>query len=146
PGVAALAEHDVLAAHLRALQPGRAIDVESSERHTVKPWFAGRADVSPPVADFAAQGFTLVGGRVDYVAGTRSAVVVYRHNAHLIDVFAWRAAAAPVRGGASSENGYRLLSWRAGDLAFCAISDTAEDELAALRTLIQAQLPADARE
>jgi anti-sigma factor RsiW len=139
-------EHDVLTAHLRALVSGHAIDVESSDRHTVKPWFAGHADVAPPVTDFAADGFVLSGGRVDYVDGTRAAVVVYRHGAHLVDVFAWRDAGGRTRERAVSGNGYRLLFWRAGDLAFCAVSDTAEPELVALKRLITASLPADARE
>ena len=138
-------ERDVVAAHLRALVSGRAIDVESSDRHTVKPWFQGHVDVAPPVADFAADGFTLVGGRVDYVDGQRAAVVVYRHNAHVIDVFAWREPHA-ARERAASRNGYRLLRWHAGDLAFCAVSDTGEAELGSLERLIRATLPADARE
>ena len=139
-------EHDVMTAHLRSLVSGHAIDVESSERHTVKPWFAGHADVSPPVADFAADGFVLAGGRVDYVDGTRAAVVVYRHGAHVIDVFAWRDAGGGGRERATSANGYRMRFWRSGDLAFCAVSDTAEAELVTLERLIRATLPADARE
>jgi anti-sigma factor RsiW len=139
-------EHDVVTAHLRALVSGHAIDVESTDRHTVKPWFAGHADVAPPVTDFAAEGFVLAGGRVDYVDGTRAAVVVYRHGAHLIDVFAWRDAEGRGRERARSANGYRLLFWRSGDLAFCAVSDTAEAELVRLEGLIRGTLPADARE
>jgi anti-sigma factor RsiW len=139
-------ERDVVTAHLRALVSGHTIDVESSDRHTVKPWFAGHADVAPPVADFAADGFVLVGGRVDYVDGTRAAVVVYRHGAHLVDVFAWRDAPPHVRERATSGSGYRLLFWRSGDLAFCAVADTAEAELVTLRRLIKATLPADVRE
>ncbi|MBS0374770.1 MAG: zf-HC2 domain-containing protein [Proteobacteria bacterium] len=145
-GATPAVEHDVVAAHLRALLPGRAIDVESSDRHTVKPWFAGHADVSPPVVDFAAEGFVLAGGRIDYVGGERASVVVYRHGAHLIDVFVWRDPAARQPTRARSENGFRLLSWRAGDLAFCAISDTAEAELVALKDLLRQSLPGDARE
>lgn len=145
-GVPDALEHDVLSAHLRAQVSGHPIDVESSDRHTVKPWLAGHADVAPPVTDFAADGFVLSGGRVDYVDGTRAAVVVYRHGAHLIDVFAWRDAAGALRERAVSANGYRLLFWRAGDLAFCAVSDTADAQLVALKRLITATLPADTRE
>lgn len=130
--------HDVVAAHLRALVSGRAIDVATSDRHTVKPWFAGRVDVAPPVADFAAQGFVLAGGRVDFIAGARAAVVVYRHGAHLIDVFAWRDAARPVGARAATENGYSLLTWHHGDLAFCAVADTAPAELETLQRLLTA--------
>ena len=81
--------NDLAAAHLRSLMGNHMIDVASSDQHTVKPWFAGHADVSPPAVDFAAQGFTLIGGRTDYVDGARTAVVVYRHGAHVINLFAW---------------------------------------------------------
>src|SRR5579871_6701600 len=87
-------------AHLRSLTGDHLIDVASSDHHTVKPWFAGHADVSPPAEDFKADGFTLVGGRADYVHGARAAVVVYRHGAHVINLFAWadRGQSLPVGG------------------------------------------------
>lgn len=90
--------NDLLEAHQRSLLPNHLIDVASSDRHTVKPWFAGHADVSPPAVNFAAQGYVLVGGRADYVDGTRMAVVVYRHGAHVINLFSWadRGAGLPL--------------------------------------------------
>jgi mycothiol system anti-sigma-R factor len=79
--------HDLFASHWRALAAASPVDVLSSDHHTVKPWFAGRIADSPPVQDFAAQGFALVGGRIDYVGTQRVAVLAYRHGQHVIDVF-----------------------------------------------------------
>jgi len=127
---------DVVGAHLRSLMPEHLIDVASSDRHTVKPWFAGHADVSPSVADFESQGYRLVGGRADYINHQRSAVLVYQHGAHVINVFTW--ATAPVEAPHdATRNGYHLLFWRVGDIAYCAISDAAWDELRALEQLIR---------
>jgi len=128
--------NDVVSAHLRSLMGAHLIDIASSDHHTVKPWFAGHADVAPPVADYAAQGFKLVGGRVDYVHGERAAVVVYRHGAHVVNLFVWKndGAAAP---GTRTRNGYHLLAWAEGDLFFCAVSDAAPDELKVLQRLVE---------
>src|SRR3569833_751381 len=79
----------LLDAHVRAQDPGKAIEVVSSDRHTVKPWLDARLDFAPPVTDFAAQGFPLLGGRLDYVEGRRAAVMVYGRRKHMVDVFVW---------------------------------------------------------
>ena len=128
----------VMAAHLRSLMPGHLIDVASSDHHTVRPWFNGHTDVAPPVADFAKQGFTLVGGRVDYVYGERAAAVVYRTGKHVINIFVWadKDADLPAR---ADRDGYHLRVWREGDLVFCEISDAAPDELAKLQQLVMAE-------
>src|SRR3984885_8108431 len=89
PAAPNLMVDDLTNAHLRSMMSDHLIDVVSSDRHTVKPWFAGHTDVSPPAVDFEAQGFKLIGGRADYVGGHRAAVVVYRRGAHVINVFAW---------------------------------------------------------
>ena len=107
----------------RALMRGETIEVVSSNHHTVKPWFAGRIALSPPVADFAQKGFSLAGGRVDEIAGARAAVVVYRHGAHEIDLFVW-ADAARDTAGATTRLGYHTVFWKRGDLDFAAVSDT----------------------
>jgi len=129
-------EGDVMNAHLRALMSDHLIDVVSSDRHTVKPWFAGHTDVSPPAGDFAKAGYTLVGGRADYVQGHRAAVVVYRHGAHLIDVFAWKAGEERLP-GIATRNGDHMVFWKSGDLVLCAVSDTGLDELQGLVRLIK---------
>jgi len=120
--------NDLAAAHLRSLMPNHLIDVASSDHHTVKPWFAGHADVSPPAEDFKAEGFTLVGGRADYVHDERAAVVVYRHGAHIINLFAWadRNARLP---GTRSRDGYRMVFWKQNDLDLAAVSDVNPAEL-----------------
>jgi anti-sigma factor RsiW len=127
---------ELVSAHVRSLMPSHLIDVVSTDKHTVKPWFAGHADVSPVVADFEPQGYRLVGGRVDYLEHQRSAVVVYQHGAHVINVFSWggqgRALPADV-----TRSGYHLAFWKAGDLEYCAVSDTGWDELLGLVRLLK---------
>ena len=127
---------DVEAAHVRSLIGDHLIDVASSNHHVVKPWFAGRADISPPVTDYAAQGFTLVGGRLDYVDGRRAAVLVYRHGAHVVNVFVWKDDGS-LGARAKDVNGYNILSWKEGGLFFCAVSDAEAGELRKLSDLIQ---------
>ncbi len=136
---------DIMTAHLRSLMPGHLIDIASSNHHTVKPWFAGRADVSPPVADFAREGYTLVGGRADYVYGSRAAVTIYRHGAHIINVFAWPADDESLP-DIAIRNGYHIVFWRSGNVAFCAVSDVALDELLNLVRLLKAMSAPDSRE
>jgi anti-sigma factor RsiW len=127
---------ELVSAHVRSLMPSHLIDVVSTDKHTVKPWFAGHADVSPVVADFEPQGYRLVGGRVDYLEHQRSAVVVYQHGAHVINVFSWggqgRALPADV-----TRSGYHLAFWKVGDLEYCAVSDTGWDELLGLVRLLK---------
>ncbi len=127
---------EVVSAHVRSLMPTHLIDVVSTDKHTVKPWFAGHADVSPVVADFESQGYRLVGGRVDYLDHQRSAVVVYQHGAHVINVFTWAGNARTLPDNAT-RSGYHLIFWRAGDLEYCAVSDTGWDELQGLVRLLR---------
>jgi anti-sigma factor RsiW len=136
---------DLVGAHVRSLMPTHLIDVASTDRHTVKPWFAGHTDVSPVVADFEQQGYRLIGGRADYLDHQRSAVVVYQHGQHIINVFSW---AANQRGlpRNTTRNGYHLVFWRAGDLGYCAVSDTAWDELLGLVALLRDLSARDGRE
>jgi anti-sigma factor RsiW len=136
---------DVTNAHLRSLASAHLIDVESTDRHTVKPWLAVHADLSPPVADFAAQGFKLVGGRVDFLEGERAAVTVYRHGAHIVNVFAWAHYDERLPEFAT-RNGYHIVFWRAGNLTFCAVSDTSVDDILALASLLKALSAPDGRE
>jgi anti-sigma factor RsiW len=123
-------------AHVRSLMPDHLIDVVSTDKHTVKPWFAGHADVSPVVADFAEQGYRLIGGRADYFDHQRAAVVVYQHGPHVINVFSWAATKDSVPKD-TTRNGYHMAFWKAGDLVYCAVSDTGWDELRRLVQLLQ---------
>jgi anti-sigma factor RsiW len=127
---------ELVVAHVNSLLPTRLIDVVSTDQHTVKPWFAGHTDVSPLVADFEPQGYKLIGGRVDYVEHQRAAVVVYQHGLHVINVFSW-SAAQPSVSSKVTRNGYHLAFWKAGDLQYCAVSDTGWDELLGLERLLQ---------
>jgi len=125
---------DSVAAHIRALQPGHLMDVESTDRHTVKPWFNGRLDYAPPVRDFAAQGFPLIGGRLDYLAGRPVAVLIYRRDKHLIDLFIWPG----VRSGADATiQGYNVIAWSQDGMNFRAVSDLNTHEMADFAKLVQ---------
>jgi len=135
---------ELVGAHLRSLEPGHLTAVISTDRHTVKPWFAGRTDVSPVVADFDAQGYRLVGGRADTLDHQRMAVLVYEHGAHVINVFAF----LPGREALPAEvvrRGYHIACWRGGDLGYCAVSDAGWEELGDLRKLLLEQAARDAR-
>jgi len=138
PPSAATLTGAVTDAHARALVADRTIMVASSNHHTVKPWLAAHAGLSPPVTDFASDGFVLTGGRVDEVAGSRAAVMVYRHGNHQIDLFAWpdRGAALPQPGMA---HGFRSRFWKSGDLDFAAVSDVDSGAFEKFTALARAQ-------
>jgi anti-sigma factor RsiW len=127
---------ELVNAHARSLMPGHLIDVVSTDKHTVKPWFAGHADVSPPVADFEPQGYKLIGGRADYLDHQRSAVVVYQHGAHVINVFSWADGGRALPGNVT-RSGYHFAFFKAGDIDYCAVSDTGWDELSGLVRLLR---------
>jgi len=113
--------------HVRSLLAAHLIDVRSSDQHTVKPWFDGRLDFSPQVKDLGAQGFELIGGRLDVLGDERVAALVYKRHLHMINLFQW-----PANGAASEEpteqtrNGYHAIGWREGGMQFLAVSDTAD--------------------
>jgi anti-sigma factor RsiW len=123
---------DVVSAHLRSLQGDHLIDVQSSDQHTVKPWFNGRLDVAPPVIDLTARGFTLIGGRLDYIDGRPVAAIVYKRRAHVINLFV-----APVttqvtgleRATIDQVQGFNIWRWTRSDLGFWAASDINAEEL-----------------
>ncbi|MGO4158421.1 anti-sigma factor family protein [Cupriavidus sp. YAF13] len=135
-------EGEMVSSHVRALISGHTIDVASSDRHTVKPWFNGRIDYAPSVRELAAQDFPLVGGRLDYVHGRPVAVLVYRRNQHPIDVFVLPARTAdkpdskpalnPGRSEAAqieSRQGYQLALWESDGMRYAAITDASADDL-----------------
>jgi anti-sigma factor RsiW len=125
--------------HARALLTDHAFDVASSDQHTVKPWFAGKLDFSPPVRDLSADGFPLIGGRLDYLDHTRVAVLAYRKRQHEIDVFVWPVAsgASGVSGLSRTSRGYNMVRWSQGGMNFCAVSDVEPDDLQHLVALIR---------
>ncbi|MET3666338.1 anti-sigma factor [Caulobacter sp. 1776] len=127
---------ELVADHVRSLQANHLVDVETSNRHVVKPWFDGKVAFAPTVVDFADRGFPLAGGRLDYVQGQPAAALVYRRSLHVINVFVWPGDAPTDRFGVVGQrNGYALLHWRAGGLNYWAVSDLDPAELRRFRDL-----------
>jgi anti-sigma factor RsiW len=120
---------DVVSAHLRSLQGNHLIDVQSTDQHTVKPWFNGRLDLAPPVIDLTSQGFTLIGGRLDYIDGRPVAAIVYKRRAHVINLFVSQSAGAESRAAMEKLQGFTVWSWAWSDLNFRAVSDINPEEL-----------------
>jgi anti-sigma factor RsiW len=126
-----LIESEIVSAHLRSLQPNHLIDVVSTDQHTVKPWFNGKLDVSPPVIDLTAQGFTLIGGRLDYVDARAIGAVVYKRRAHVINLFvAQTSSTAKKPAKIDTIQGFNIRRWSDRGLNYWAVSDIGADELA----------------
>ena len=124
-------ESEIVSAHLRSLQAGHLIDVVSSDQHTVKPWFNGKLDVSPPVIDLTAQGFTLIGGRLDYVDARAIGAVVYKRRAHIINLFVAQTSNTAHRPAKiETVQGFNIRRWSDRGLNYWAVSDIGADELA----------------
>jgi anti-sigma factor RsiW len=115
--------------HVRSLQASHLLDVQTSDRHTVKPWFNGRIDFAPPVIDLADQGFPLAGGRLDYIGGRQTAAIVFKRRLHTINLFVRPVAGLPATGFLARKDGYSLVRWTAGGLEFWAVSDIDPGEL-----------------
>ena len=121
---------DVTSAHVRSLQGDHLTDVQTSDQHTVKPWFNGKVDIAPPVVDLTAQGFTLLGGRLDYIDGKAVASIVYRRRVHVINLFVAQGAASESHAAKlQTMQGYNIRRWAAQGLEFFAISDINGEEL-----------------
>jgi anti-sigma factor RsiW len=130
---------ELVTSHVRSqMLASHRFDVASSDAHTVKPWFEGKLDFSPPVKDLVADGFPLVGGRLDYLHGRAVAALVYQRRKHSINLFIWPSSpddeAAPKK---STRQGFHILQWTGSGMTFCAISDLNEDELQSFARLIQ---------
>ncbi|WP_197346720.1 anti-sigma factor family protein, partial [Ralstonia pseudosolanacearum] len=137
PDAQALVARDITASHVRALLGAREIDVQSSDRHTVKPWFNGRIDYAPPVGDLAARGFTLVGGRLDYIDGRPVAVLVYRAGQHPVDLYVRPEAGGDAGEVLRTERGYQLLHWRTAGMGYWAITDASADVVRTFATAVR---------
>jgi anti-sigma factor RsiW len=134
---------EVVSAHIRSLQAGHLMDVETSDQHTVKPWFNGRVDVAPPVVDLTAEGFTLLGGRLDYIDSEPVAAIIYQRRKHLINLFVAQhlgTKRAP-RTVAESIQGFNVRHWSEDGLNLWAVSDIVGDELDEFVQKIASALP-----
>jgi anti-sigma factor RsiW len=121
---------EVVSAHLRSLQAQHLTDVVSTDQHTVKPWFNGRLDVAPPVVDLTAQGFTLLGARLDYVDAKPVAAIVYRRRVHIINLFCAPAQNLTMRSAVMETlNGFNVRRWSENGINLWAVSDINADEL-----------------
>jgi anti-sigma factor RsiW len=128
---------EITAGHARSLLADHLFDVPSSDQHTVKPWFQGRTDFSPPVADYKDQGFSLAGGRLDFIGGRTVAALVYRRRQHVINLFVWPVADSGLSEATTlSRRGYNLVHWTDAGLTFWAVSDLNAEELREFARLV----------
>ena len=135
---------EVVSAHLRSLQAGHLTDVISTDQHTVKPWFNGRLDVSPPVIDLTAQGFTLIGGRLDYVDARAIGAVVYKRRQHVVNLFVSQTSSTEYRAPKTETmQGFNCRRWGNRGLNFWAVSDIGADELAEFVDKFEAAMKAN---
>ena len=115
--------------HLRSLMGNHLTDVATSDQHTVRPWFEGKLDFAPPVEDLSAQGFPLIGGRVEYIGGRAAAALVYQRRQHFVNLFIWPETGAEELSAAKPQRGYNFFHWTSNGMTFWAVSEINEEEL-----------------
>ena len=125
----------VMSDHIRALMGTHLLDVPSTDQHTVKPWFNGKVDFSPDVKDFAAEGYPLIGGRLEYLNDRTVAALVYQRRKHIISLFTWPSGGATPSDEEVSRNGFHALHWTAGGMTYWAVSDVSAADLSEFEQL-----------
>jgi anti-sigma factor RsiW len=143
-GQGARATDELISGYLRVASSEHAVDVASTDRHTVKPWFAGRIDYSPPVYDLTAGGFPLEGGRLDVVDGRKVSVLVYRHNQHRVTLTLWPASSTgSVPADVTQRDGFALAEWRHAGFEMRAVADLAPGDMTSFATAVDQAIDAD---
>jgi len=142
PSPEELLTQEVIAGHIRSMMADHLADVPSTDQHTVKPWFNGKLDFSPPVTDLASAGFPLIGGRLDYLNNRPVAALIYRRDKHVINVFVWPAeqtssSSVPIK----TQQGYQVVRWSRAGMNFWAISDLESGQLAQFAELLKSSTP-----
>jgi mycothiol system anti-sigma-R factor len=130
---------EAVSGHIRSLMANHLTDVASTDQHTVKPWFSGKLDFSPPVTDFAGADYPLVGGRLDYLQGHPVAALVYLHRKHVINVFIWPMASAhETFAPAVTQRGFHVIHGTHAGMAYWVVSDLNSEELASFARMLVA--------
>jgi anti-sigma factor RsiW len=135
-------ERQLVASHVRSLLANHLTDVATSDQHVVRPWFNGKVDIAPPVPELAAQGFPLVGGRLDYIDGRVAPAIVYRRRLHTVNLFVWPAEGRVLNEARTARrDGYSLVEWTQGGLRYAAVSDIDPAELKQFKAAYIAHAP-----
>jgi anti-sigma factor RsiW len=142
PGASRGQIDELVASHVQSLEANHLLDVESTDQHTVKPWFDGKLEFAPPVVDLAGEGFPLIGGRLDYLDQKKVAALIYRRNKHLINLFIWPGEGSPQ---IDSKQGFNLIRFECKGMICWAVSDVNAGELQQFVDLFKAQKPASTR-
>jgi len=130
--------NDIVSSHVRSMMANHITDVASSDRHTVKPWFGGKLDYSPPVKDLTEQGFRLVGGRMDYLDGRPVAALVYQRSQHLINLFVWPSNNTAIKQQDQlTRQGYNVIHWTQAGMSYWLVSELNLTELTECAQLLK---------